>query len=148
LVSSARYPHERDSEGCASPKHWAPTSNILNVEREHPMLRIVGEGLPSHHPARLADRSAIDLDIWEREPGPILVGAHGQRLDGYPATRIVKWHARAAGIDMRIAPHSLRHSFITAALDAGGPLRDVQDAASYADPASRDQLASTSLVGA
>ncbi len=42
--------------------------------------------------------------------------------------------ARAAGITKRISPHSLRHSFITAALDAGVPLRDVQDAASHADP--------------
>jgi integrase len=28
----------------------------------------------------------------------------------------------------------LRHAFITTALDAGVPLRDVQDAASHADP--------------
>jgi site-specific recombinase XerD len=42
--------------------------------------------------------------------------------------------ARTAGIDKRISPHSLRHSFITAALDAGVQLRDVQDAASHADP--------------
>src|SRR5207302_4359230 len=33
-----------------------------------------------------------------------------------------------------IGPHSLRHSFITAALDAGVPLRDVQEAATHADP--------------
>ena len=33
-----------------------------------------------------------------------------------------------------ISPHSLRHSFITAALDAGVPLRDVQIAARHADP--------------
>ena len=31
-------------------------------------------------------------------------------------------------------PHTLRHAFITAALDAGVPLRDVQEAASHADP--------------
>jgi integrase/recombinase XerD len=31
-------------------------------------------------------------------------------------------------------PHMLRHAFVTAALDAGVPLRDVQDAASHADP--------------
>ncbi len=35
---------------------------------------------------------------------------------------------------MRIGPHSLRHSFITAAFDADVPLRDVQEAASHADP--------------
>jgi len=31
-------------------------------------------------------------------------------------------------------PHALRHAFLTAALDAGVPLRDVQEAASLADP--------------
>ena len=31
-------------------------------------------------------------------------------------------------------PAHLRHAFITAALDAGVPLRDVQEAASHADP--------------
>jgi hypothetical protein len=39
-----------------------------------------------------------------------------------------------AGIDKRVGPHTLRHAFITAALDAGVPLRDVQEAASHADP--------------
>jgi integrase len=33
-----------------------------------------------------------------------------------------------------LGPHTLRHAFITAALDAGVPLRDVQEAASHADP--------------
>jgi integrase len=42
--------------------------------------------------------------------------------------------AKRAGIDKRISLHSLRHSFITAALDVGVPLRDVQEAASHADP--------------
>jgi integrase/recombinase XerD len=50
------------------------------------------------------------------------------------AARIVRRLARRAGITKRIGPHSLRHSFITAALDAGVPLRDVQEAASHADP--------------
>src|SRR5690349_1168071 len=38
------------------------------------------------------------------------------------------------GIRQKIGPHTLRHAFITAALDAGVPLRDVQEAASHADP--------------
>jgi integrase/recombinase XerD len=42
--------------------------------------------------------------------------------------------ARRAGIHKRVGPHTLRHAFITAALDAGVPLRDVQEAASHADP--------------
>ncbi|HEV3292231.1 MAG TPA: tyrosine-type recombinase/integrase, partial [Streptosporangiaceae bacterium] len=42
--------------------------------------------------------------------------------------------ARRAGITKAVTPHTLRHAFITAALDAGVPLRDVQEAASHADP--------------
>ena len=42
--------------------------------------------------------------------------------------------ARRAGINKRVGLHTLRHAYITAALDAGVPLRDVQDAASHADP--------------
>jgi integrase len=44
--------------------------------------------------------------------------------------------AQAAGIPAseQISPHSLRHSAITFALDAGVALRDVQDYARHKDP--------------
>jgi site-specific recombinase XerD len=42
--------------------------------------------------------------------------------------------ARRAGITRPAGLHTLRHAFITAALDVGVPLRDVQEAASHADP--------------
>jgi integrase/recombinase XerD len=46
-------------------------------------------------------------------------------MDRYAADRTVKRLAKRAGVTKRKPPHSLRHSFITAALDAGVPLRDV-----------------------
>ena len=55
-------------------------------------------------------------------------------MDRHAAGRIVRRVARLAGLDKKISPHTLRHAFITAALDAGVPLRDVQEAASHADP--------------
>jgi integrase/recombinase XerD len=58
----------------------------------------------------------------------------GRRLDRHGAGRIVRRAARRAGISKPVGPHTLRHAFITAALDAGVPLRDVQEAASHADP--------------
>jgi integrase/recombinase XerD len=67
----------------------------------------------------------LDLYIDQRISGPIFLGANGARMDRYAADRTVKRLARRAGISKRISPHSLRHSFITAALDAGVPLRDV-----------------------
>ena len=78
---------------------------------------------------------ALDLYIGERESGPIFLNHDGTgRLDRHTSARIVRRLTKAAGIDKRISPHSLRHSFITAALDAGVPLRDVQEAASHSDP--------------
>src|SRR5215469_4482733 len=59
---------------------------------------------------------------------------YGRRLDRHGAGRIVRRIARHAGIARKVGPHTLRHAFITAALDAGVPLRDVQEAASHADP--------------
>jgi len=55
-------------------------------------------------------------------------------MDRYAADRTVKRLAQPAGIAKRISPHSPQHSFITAALDARVALRDVQEAASHADP--------------
>ena len=62
------------------------------------------------------------------------LAADGRRLDRHGAGRIVRRIARQAGITKKVGPHTLRHAFITAALDAGVPLRDVQEAASHADP--------------
>lgn len=76
---------------------------------------------------------AIDLATGERIGGPILIG-HNGRLDRYEAYRIVRRLGRTAGIRHNLHPHSCRHAFITAALDAGVPLRDVQEAASHSDP--------------
>ena len=84
----------------------------------------------------LAPRTAraIDLAVGERIQGPIFLAADGRRLDRHGAARIVRRTARRAGITKNVGPHTLRHAFITAALDAGVPLRDVQEAASHADP--------------
>jgi integrase len=77
---------------------------------------------------------AVDLAIGERSSGPVFIDADGGRLDRHAAGRIVRRIARQAGIVTRVETHTLRHAFITAALDAGVPLRDVQEAASHADP--------------
>jgi integrase/recombinase XerD len=66
--------------------------------------------------------------------GPVFFGPDGQRLDRHGAARVVRRVARRTRITKPVGPHTLRHAFITAALDAGVPLRDVQEAASHADP--------------
>ena len=75
-----------------------------------------------------------DLATGERSDGPIFLTDDGRRLDRHGAGQIVRRAAHRAGITKNVSPHTLRHAFITAALDAGVPLRDVQEAASHPDP--------------
>jgi site-specific recombinase XerD len=86
----------------------------------------VEEELLEHSPAAHVRRPRLDYEshataLDRNELGAILVAA------GLGVTR-------RAGIAKHVSPHTLRHAFITAALDAGVPLRDVQEAASHADP--------------
>jgi integrase/recombinase XerD len=107
----------------------------LGLERRHHTLRIVRKG-GNTVIVPMAPRTArmVYLAVGERVEGAIFVTGSGERMNRHQAARVVRRLARHAGIDKTISPHSLRHSFITAALDAGVPLRDVQEAASHADP--------------
>jgi integrase/recombinase XerD len=107
----------------------------LGIERGHRTLVVTRQG-GKVVTVPLAPRTAraMDLAIGERTEGPIFVAADGRRVNRHAAGRIVQRIARRAGITKPVGPHTLRHAFITAALDAGVPLRDVQKAASHADP--------------
>lgn len=109
----------------------------LGTERGHRMLRITRKG-SRRATVVLAPVTARALDDYlaGRESGPLFVTAGGRRLDEPAAFRMVRRLARAAGLECadRLSPHSLRHAFVTLALDAGVSLRDVQDAAGHADP--------------
>ena len=92
----------------------------LGVERGHRTLVITRKGgkvvtIP------LAPRTAraIDLAIGERVERPIFLTSDRQRLDRHGAARIVRRVAGRAGITKPVGPRTLRHAFITAALDAG-----------------------------
>jgi integrase/recombinase XerD len=104
------------------------------LERGHRTLTVTRKG-GKVVTTPLAPRTtrAIDLAVGEPTGGPVFLAADGRRLDRHGAGRIVRKIARRAGIGKNVTPHTLRHAFITA-VDAGGPLRDVQEAASHADP--------------
>lgn len=107
----------------------------LGQERGHRTIRILGKG---HKRATMAMPPrvfrAIDLAIDNRTEGPVLLTNLGMPMTRDYAGRVVRRLCKKAGITKRISPHSLRHSAITAALDAGVPLRDVQIFARHADP--------------
>lgn len=77
---------------------------------------------------------AVDLHLGSRTTGPLFIKPRTpERLDQKSANRIVHRIAKAAGIDKRITPHSLRHTFTTLGLNAGVPLRDLANSRGDAD---------------
>lgn len=79
---------------------------------------------------------ALDAVLGDRTTGPLFATATGRPLDRTAAWRLIRrlaGDARIAGAE-HISPHSLRHTFATTALDAGVPLRDVQDSMGHRDP--------------
>jgi integrase/recombinase XerD len=120
----------------------------LGEDSGHRVLRVVRKGgrkakIPLT-PATVAALEAYLVDRahragageWRQLSGPLLATAVGGRLRQSHLWELVRRLARTAGIGAweQLSPHSLRHSAITFALDAGASLRDVQDYAGHKDP--------------
>lgn len=110
----------------------------LRANRGHRTVRVVGKGRRQRElpiPVQLGR----DLDAWlavrGNAPGPVFTTATGRRVGHKEVFLLVRRIADLAGLPAAalLSPHSLRHTGITAALDAGAPLRDVQDFAGHAD---------------
>jgi integrase/recombinase XerD len=109
--------------------------------RGHRTVRVTGKG-GRHRELPIPVPLARDLDAYlagragAAPDEPAFTTATGRRVDPSAVFRLVRRTARAAGLpdaDL-VSPHSLRHTVATAALDAGAPLRDVQDLLGHADP--------------
>lgn len=75
----------------------------------------------------------------------LFVNFRGGRLTRQGLYKIVQGHARTAGLDERMSPHTLRHSFATHLLAGGCDLRAVQEMLGHADVATTQMY--THLTG-
>jgi site-specific recombinase XerD len=107
----------------------------LGSQRGHRTLSIIGKGnKPALIPLAPRTGRAVDLAVGDRHAGRIVLNTLAQPMARNSAAWIVAKLARRARIAHHVSPHSLRHAFITGCLDAGVPLRDVQEGARHADP--------------
>lgn len=81
---------------------------------------------------RYLERSRITLRR-PASPEALFLSRTGRALTRDAVFRLVKRHARTAGIRQRTYPHLMRHTFATHLLDEGADIRAVQELLGHAD---------------
>lgn len=112
------------------------------VGRRQGVVRVRGKG-GRERLVPLGEAALWWLEAYLREARPEILGARLSEAvfitgRGGPLTRQAFWHrirrhARAAGIQRDISPHTLRHAFATHLLNHGADLRSVQLLLGHAD---------------
>jgi integrase/recombinase XerC len=120
-------------------------ANIKDLDLDGRSLLILGKGKGSQKEAVSLSRPTVEaITDWLHERReinrnqPLFIAldraSYGHRLSGTSIYRLVDLVATAAGINKQLSPHRIRHSGITAALDAtNGDVRKVQKLSRHAD---------------
>jgi integrase/recombinase XerD len=120
----------------------AITLELSELDLDGGMLRARGKG--SKERLVPVGRAALRaLSMYLDQARPRLVGNHdeshvfvnlrGSGLSRQGLYRIVQGHARSAGLEQRMSPHTLRHTFATHLLAGGCDLRSLQEMLGHAD---------------
>ena len=115
--------------------------DLEDIDLEQSFVRCFGKGskermIPIHEEAVLALGSYLKDGrpalAGRRSGRAVFLNARGGRLSRQGFWLILKRLADSAGIDAKITPHTLRHSFATHLLRGGAPLRHVQELLGHA----------------
>jgi integrase/recombinase XerD len=115
--------------------HLDETERVVTVIGKRDKQRAVPFGRAAAR--ALADWLTRGRPALARDPRvrTVFVNARGGRLSRMGFWKILRGHARAAGIATRVHPHALRHSFATHLLQGGADLRVVQELLGHASVA-------------
>jgi len=101
-------------------------------------VRVIGKGrktriVPVGAKALEALRVLRDLEQITSEDEPVFRGRNGAAIGAATVRTRMKAWAKAQGIERRVYPHLLRHSFASHLLESSGDLRAVQELLGHAD---------------
>ncbi|MBI2723727.1 MAG: tyrosine recombinase XerC [Chloroflexi bacterium] len=96
---------------------------MIGVPARDALERYLRHGRPALTRARRQTRDA-----------PLFLNRSGGRLSQRAVQMLVRKYALAAGINERVHPHLLRHTFATHLLDGGAELRVVQELLGHSNP--------------
>ena len=110
--------------------------NMDDMDLDQGSVRCFGKGskerlVPIHPQAAEVLRNYLQTGrpvMSAKKPSKaVFLNRRGERLTRQGFWLILKNHAKHAGIESKITPHTLRHSFATHLLRGGAPLRHVQE---------------------
>jgi integrase/recombinase XerD len=118
------------------------TLRMENVDRDAGFLRVLGKGA-KERVVPVADRALEDLATYlsaarpaflkKRVSSALFLSKRGKGITRQTLWNRIRHWALLAGIDERISPHTLRHSFAGHLLAGGADLRAVQAMLGHAD---------------
>jgi integrase/recombinase XerD len=120
---------------------------IENIFREEKLLRVIGKGNKERF-IPIGEKALAAIDAWltkgrpelvsTRTGGELFLGDHHRKLTTARLWQIVQETAKVAGIEKKIWPHRLRHSFATHLLSHGADLRSIQEMLGHASLATTE----------
>jgi integrase/recombinase XerD len=108
-------------------------AGILRARGKGSKERIVPIGARAIDSLRAYLRVGRPRLVGLREEQRVFVNLRGGGLTRQGLYKIVQRHARSAGLDHRMSPHTLRHTFATHLLAGGCDLRSLQEMLGHAD---------------
>ena len=114
----------------------------LHLDPGEGFVSVFGKGSKERLvPIGMAATRAVERYVRETRPrldrgkgeGRVFLNARGGPLTRMGVWKILREHVQTAGIEKRVTPHTLRHTFATHLLEGGADLMAVQEMLGHAD---------------
>jgi integrase/recombinase XerC len=131
--------------------------NLGDIDLRQNLMKVRGKGrkeriVPAGNHALTAVRDYLEKrgELLGRKAEdyvdpPLFVNGRGTRLTPRSVARLLDKYVKMSGINRKIGPHTLRHTFATHLLDAGADLRSIQELLGHENLSTTQKYTSVSV---